>query len=605
MVGWLLMQAAALLEDSMHLPSWFDSAVTGALLLGFPVAMLLTWAFEMTPEGVKRTEDLVAGEAANPGRKMDLVIIAGMAAILGLGGYQQMTKPNVVYAHKNEPAIAQDGETPLAPIADTEKEVVAASIAVLPFADLSPARDQGYFTDGMSEEILNVLVRVEGLKVASRTSAFAYKGSAQRLPEIAAELGVRHILEGSVRRSGESIRVTAQLIDAKTDEHLLSDTFDRTLTAENIFAIQGDIAQLIVTALSKRLETPTLAETIAINADTASLSTLDLYYEANALFIERGRENLTRAIDLYEQITQKDPDFARGWEGLSMVYSVAETWGLAPRDYAALTQFAAARAIALNPELSSPYAALASLERMRSNPDWFAVRANFDRALQLDPNDPNIYNWRGLFWENAGFMERAMADYDRCLELEPSYFNCAVNKHFMLVATGKDNEARLLNRSLLLAGFKVQMTNTPLIIRLADEGDDIGLLIALNEIMNIDYPNQGWVVKDLYAALTDPNFSHAERKKSFDARLVAVGLNVVAGATTQDTINIAFRDFDGLFANSVGSTYYALANSPLLGEIPKELKRQVIAKSGLPVFWREYGFPPQCKPVGADDFICE
>ena len=202
-------------------------------------------------------------------------------------------------------------ESPEAPINDL-------SIAVLPFADLSPGGDQEYFSDGIAEEILNVLVRIEDLKVASRTTSWGFKGQeALGIPFMAEKMNVRHVLEGSVRKSGDTVRITAQLIDADTDQHLWSETYDRTLTAESVFEVQDDIAKAIVEQLGIIMDTDAIAPSHA--ADTKDINAYELYLEASQLFAER--RSLPRAIDLFEQAVATDPSFARAWAGLAATYS--------------------------------------------------------------------------------------------------------------------------------------------------------------------------------------------------------------------------------------------------------------------------------------------
>jgi len=604
-IGWLLVQVLDLAAESFEAPTWVMKMIIMLVVVGFIPTLLFSWAYELTPEGLKKDSevDKSASDTSQTANKLSIVTLVAVAGTVALVGWQQM-KPPVnapVSDQSSVRAITQYRSAEL----ELETTVTDASIAVLPFADLSPEGDQGYFSDGVSEEILNALVKIKGLRVASRTSAFAYKNSQQRIPEIARELQVRHILEGSVRRAGESIRVTAQLIDAKTDEHLLSETFDRTLTTENIFAIQGDIAQLIVTALSKRTEITGIATPVVVAADTANLATLDLYYEANSLFLIRGRDNLTRAMNLFEQITAKDPDFARGWVGLSAVYSVGKSWGLAPRDFENLAQNAANRAIALNPNLSTPYAVLAQVEREKPKPDWSLVAENFNLALQRNPDDANLYNWRATFWEAVGFTERAFADYDTCLRLDPSYLNCGYNKHSLLIVSGKEEEAVALHRSLMLRGTNLQAYNPPLVQQLAINRDDDDLLMALNLLMANSYPDQPWMVKELYQAFTDPGFDHAERLKLFELRrdnsIAATGIDR-SNSTDRATILVAFRDFDRAFMPPYGLSFSTLS---FFEGISKAQKRRVIVATGLPAFWREQGFPPQCRAVGEDDFECD
>ena len=604
-IGWLLVQVLDLAAESFEAPTWVMKMIITLVVLGFIPTLLFSWAYELTPEGLKKDSEVDKSTSADSqtANKLNVVTLVAVAGLVALIGWQQMNPP-VSAPVSDKSSVEATTQTPSAE-PELGSTVDDASIAVLPFADMSPEGDQGYFSDGVSEEILNVLAKIEGLRVASRTSAFAYKNSQQRIPEIARELQVRHILEGSVRRAGDTIRVTAQLIDAETDEHLFSETFDRTLTAENVFAIQGDIAQLIATALSERIEIAGIATPITVAADTANLATLDLYYEANSLFLLRGNANLTRAMNLFERITTEDPDFARGWSGLSAVYAVGRGWGLAPRDFDGLGKNAANRAIELNPKLSTPYAVLANLEVGKQKPNWSSALQNFDHALQLNPDDANLYNWRSLFWENTGFTERAFEDYETCLRIDPSYLNCAFNLHSLLIATGDEDAAATLNHSLLLRGSTIQAWNPTLVHLLARNREDDDLLMALNLLVAESYPDQPWMVKELFQAFTDPDFDHADRLRSFELRrdsiIATTGVDR-SNAVDRNTILMAFRDYDRAILPPDGP---AFSNWFFYEGFSKAQKRRAIIEAGLPTFWREQGFPPQCRAVGEDDFECD
>ena len=251
-IGWLVAQVATLLETSLGLPSWFDGVIVAALLLGLPIALILAWAFELTPEGMRLTASLPEAQAgAQKSRKLDYAILSGVALVAVLFIVERIMPPSVIErrsaddgsgAAADESSAHSQPEDGSGAVATPKGPPPAASIAVLPFADLSAEKDQQYFSDGIAEEILNVLARIDGLKVASRTSAFQFRSAAAGIPAIAGELGVRHVLEGSVRKAGNRVRITAQLIDASTDARLWSETFDRTLTAEDLFAIQDEIA---------------------------------------------------------------------------------------------------------------------------------------------------------------------------------------------------------------------------------------------------------------------------------------------------------------------------------------------------------------------------
>jgi len=242
------MQVVAVMTPALNLPDWVDSFFAVALIIGFPIAVLLAWAFEMTPEGVKRTENVADGESitGQTGRKLDYTIIGGLVLVgaLVIGSRfmpQKMSAPDV-------PEVVV--QTDLVEPTEVDEKI---SIAVLPFEDFSSDKDQDYFAKGISEELLNVLARIDGLRVSSRTSSFAFKERNASTGEIAEALNVKHILEGSIRKSGATLRITAQLIKTENDEHMWSETYDRPLTAENIFAIQDEIAAAIVAELKGRL----------------------------------------------------------------------------------------------------------------------------------------------------------------------------------------------------------------------------------------------------------------------------------------------------------------------------------------------------------------
>jgi len=353
-VGWVLAQIATTLEETMSLPVWFDGLIVALLLIGFPIAIVFAWAFELTPQGVVRTEDVPEGESitGDTGHKLDYAIVAGLVLLAAMIVWQQSDTP--IELAEEVPVLAED--EPAA------AEVDAASIAVLPFADLSPGGDQEYFSDGISEEILNVLVGVNGLDVTSRTSSFQFKGRGLGIPEIAAELKVRHVLEGSVRKSGETIRVTAQLIDSTDDKHLWSNTFDRPLTTENIFEIQDEIAKAIVTALSETLGVGEL-EPIEVAATTRNLDAYELYLQARPMF--HARERLDVADALLERAVMQDPEFAEAWEIRAALQTLAVEYGFVDTPIEVAEERGAEfakRALDLEPRSATALAVIAKTE---------------------------------------------------------------------------------------------------------------------------------------------------------------------------------------------------------------------------------------------------
>ena len=408
--GWLLAQMAAVLENSLNMPAWFDTVVVSLLLIGFPIAMILAWAFETTPDGIKRTEAVSGADSITQitGRKLDYVLIGGLALVgILIIGDRIMPKPTTL---------------PQTSVTNSIDAFTDQSIAVLPFEDFSPDKDQAYFADGIAEELLNVLARVEGLRVASRTSAFSFKERESSISEIAQALNVEHILEGSVRKAGDTLRITAQLIDTKTDEHLWSETYDRPLTAENIFEIQDEISKAIVLELNGRLDLlPETGEraTQSTEALEAYLKGKESYGSRNVTDIELGITELIRAVTI-------DPEFAVAHAKLARAYTLAASYGDLERLNAnprAKIHIERAQAIAPRDwEVLSEYAWY--LEAIRDNVGGENVSvddviAAFDTAIAANSNNAEAHRGKGFTLYRAGQNEAAKVSLERALELNP------------------------------------------------------------------------------------------------------------------------------------------------------------------------------------------
>jgi len=402
-VTWLSVQVADIMFDSFGTPEWVMKTFIGFLALGFPIAVVFAWAFEITPEGIKKEKDVDRSKsiAHETSRKLDYAIIAIL--VLGLG---YVVVDSYILTDKEtlgSPAVAEASSS--------------ASIAVLPFVNMSADEENEYFSDGISEELLNVLVRIEGLKVASRTSSFSYKGKDMDIPTIAKQLDVEHVLEGSVRKSGNRVRVTAQLIDVKTDKHLWSDTYDRELT--DIFAIQDEIAQHIVEALKQALGAGEAATSLASTRSTDNLEAYQLYLQGRYLWQQRGEDNIRNSIDLFKQAIDMDSSFARAWSNLAAAYAVLD--GYSDESLAAmapLAREAADKAIELDPSLAEPYGIYGFLEGQEGG-DWAKGEAAYQRALELEPGNATLRGWYGIHLIEAGYVEDAYAPMQKAYELDP------------------------------------------------------------------------------------------------------------------------------------------------------------------------------------------
>ncbi len=584
-VGWLLAQVAGTLESALTLPDWFDTVVVAFLLIGFPIVLIFAWAFEMTPEGIKLTAEVPEGEsvAAKTGRALDYAILTGLAVVVVL-----------VVADRVMP---QTAPAPVGVAATAAADPAAASIAVLPFTDLSPDSDQEYFSDGIAEEILNVLVRFDDLKVASRTSSFGFKGQeALGIPLIAEKLNVRHVLEGSVRKQGESVRITAQLIDAQTDQHLWSETYDRTLTAENLFAIQDDIANAIVAQLGLVIDSADGAPAINIQADTQDLDAYEAFLEARALFTARNNLTLPEIIAIFEHVVDQDPNFARGWAGLSAAYMVSPSWGIMDRDYKSLADEAAERAIGLNPNLALPYA-VRGLSLLETPPFEFAAAfAEFDEAIARDPNDTDTLQWRGEAHLRVGFFARATADFERCTEIDPDYLQCRVWRAKVKFLEGKADEGFALFEDAVSRGavgggaFHYPM-------EYAHAGHDRAARLSLAAVFQrFSYLNGRSLA--VYRALTDPNFDFDTEAKAFEVEWLALRGD---DFLWNGPLGLAFKRYDLLTPANEPLWWYR--TDPEFLKSPH--RKRLIREAGVYDYWRAAGFPPQCRRVGGDDFACD
>ncbi|MCH7510683.1 MAG: hypothetical protein IIB68_12745 [Proteobacteria bacterium] len=312
-VGWLLVEVASVVLPTFKAPEWIMQVFTFFVIVGFPLALIFAWAFEITPEGIKREKDVDRSQSIThlTGRNIDYIIIA--ALILGLGFFA--FDKFVLGPSRDAELVQATTEAIAEQAAEAGKEEIAnKSIAVLAFTDLSPQGDQEYFSDGISEELLNVLAKIPGLRVAARTSSFQFKGQNRDIVDIGQQLNVALVLEGSVRKAGIQIRITAQLVDASNGFHLWSETYDRELA--NIFAVQDEIAAAIVGALSEHLGLDVEAAPRVIAA--VNTEAHEAYLRGRYLVVQHTRATIEGAVREYEKAIVLDPDYALAHAELAM-----------------------------------------------------------------------------------------------------------------------------------------------------------------------------------------------------------------------------------------------------------------------------------------------
>jgi TolB-like protein/Flp pilus assembly protein TadD len=457
-VGWLLLQAADILLDNFGAPEWVFKSFAALLILGLPLALFLAWAFELTPEGVKRTEDVVESDTITPrtGRRIDRLIVIGLLAVISIlvvervwfagSGSDTAADATAESSVAAEPAATGQGGTDGASQPDAVPVAEKESIAVLPFANMSADPEQEFFADGITEDILTRLAAIGELRVISRTSIMRYKNSDKSLPEIAAELGVSHVLEGSVRRAGNQVRITGQLIRAADDAHLWAESFDRELA--DIFAVQTEIAGRIVQALALQLTEGEREQLQRQGTDNAAAYEHYLLGRAqmNQSYSDFGAylAVMERAETDFRAALEKDPDYADAWAGLAR--SLLSRLGAEPEKAEANYQAgidAARRAIRLAPESATGYVWLgraylarglgeAAAEQFRlaaeiepDSVDVLSAQAGIrgregrladavkllERAVRMEPGDTSLHNQLGTTYANLGELQRAREAY--------------------------------------------------------------------------------------------------------------------------------------------------------------------------------------------------
>jgi adenylate cyclase len=569
--GWGLLQGLSYVGGAFHWSEQLQRFAIVAFVAGLPIALVVAWYHgDRGRQKVGGTEFAIL---------ITLLLIGG--GMFWWVGRMPVAAPGQADAAASAPGPAVSADA-------------GPSIAVLPFVNMSQDKDNEFFSDGISEELLNVLVRVKGLGVASRTSSFVYKGSPLGTADIARALKVNHVLEGSVRKSGNRVRITAQLIDAVHDRHLWSETYDRELT--DIFAIQDEIANAIVNALRAQLGAAAEAAPVTVRADTGNVEAYQMYLKARELFI--ARSDLNESIRLFEKVTQMDPGFARGWEGLAAVCSVAPSWNITDRDYFAIATQAAEHALKLDSTLSMPWAALANVGQARLPVDWAANIEMLGRAIAADPRNSTAYLWRGIAWINLGFFDRGIADADNCLRLDPQYRNCTRWKALALLCAGRTDAAVELFADGVAAGFTGNH-ETSFVPALLRRGDRVGAILQLQQLL--DSPE---FVSILLKVLRHPGSLEPAEAARLDRALDDPGsrYHLNMGATTTylwrgeyDRIAAA-PDFSASVVAQWEPGFPGFVNSPGF--------KAMLEKLGIPEYWRGHGYPPQCRSVGARDYAC-
>jgi adenylate cyclase len=423
--GWVIIQVAGTLLPGLNLPAWSVTLVIVLVALGLPLAAVLAWAFDVGDGGIHRAA----------GREADVPAVVPPPTSEPLQRSKETRPASRPVAHE-------------APQGATARDEQSRSIAVLPFVNMSGDPENEYFSDGISEEILSLLTKLPMLRVASRTSSFAYKGRKVQIPAVAQRLRVGTILEGSVRRAGDRVRITAQLIDAKSDSHLWSESYDRRL--EDVFAIQDDIAHCIVTAMRVTL-TPTERRAIQYAA-TPDPQAYDFYLRGRSYYHAMTKRGFTHALTLYQEAIERDSNYALAFVGIADVYSFLFKYGGGTAQIAGRALEASQRAVELDPELAE--ARTSRGLALSINNRHAEAEAEFERALELKPSLYEAYYYYGRDCVAQGRYDKAARLFAQSVALNPDNYEALIFLAAALRSAGRIDEAVETERRVVAAAEK-------------------------------------------------------------------------------------------------------------------------------------------------------
>jgi TolB-like protein/Flp pilus assembly protein TadD len=585
-VGWLAIEVIDTLAPRMGMPEWVPGFVILLVLIGFPIALLFSWAFEMTPEGIKKTAEVDVDQSitSTTGQKINYVIIAALAAVVLL---QQFS-----------PSLSK-----ISPFSEAADDAEPIGIAILPFADLSPQGDQEYLGDGVAEEILNVLAGVDGLKVTSRTSAFAFKEQNRPIPEIANILGVSHVVEGSIRKQADRVRITAQLIDVADDSHLWSETYDSDLS--DIFRLQDEIAAQISSALSTSLDL-SLPAVVRETRDW-NVRAYELYLRARQLVV--ARTAFEKAVELLDAATRLEPEFADAWaEKATALALVAFDLSLddetIDRSYETYDQAWQAARHAADIEPRHPLALAAQgLIRMQQK-RWIEARVYLDRAL--DVHNPNDYAflWLAILQSTTGDKDGALATFEAGLKLSPTAPNLIRYRQKVLALQGRWRQ--IWEQGVGSAAMDMEQT------------------LFLQQVAGLQL---GEINVDNFGAWVQAETTQSETGAS--APIIALARSMFGDAQVPIPVTEMFyaqeswtQQAMALIQPDLVQTYFQLNLAPiraaphrndleLLWTKGAEQYRdsneffELVRDVGLPPYWELYGWPDMCWPTGVSDFECD
>ena len=601
--AWLITQVAGTVLPMFGAPDWVPRTIVLVLAIGFIPALALAWIFELTPGGIKRDDQVPPNQSMSPqtAQRMNRMIVSVLALAIVYFGFDKF----VLSPQREAALVAATTVTVKAETSAGNKATISEkSIAVLPFVNMSADRDNEYFSDGISEEILNALTKVEDLKVAGRTSSFFFKGKNENLTTIGEALGVAHVLEGSVRKQGEKVRITAQLIRTRDGFHLWSETYNGDLS--DVFALQENIARAITGKLQVILQGD--QKTRLVQAGTSNPEAYALYLQASAVFNRREGARFAEAIDLLKQAIALDPRYARAHARLASLHWVDSSYagGLAFSTALSMVEVHARLASELDASLAEPYAALGAAFSGRRR--FLEAQQSLERAVKLDPNDVTANFWLATQLINTGYMREGTAALDRTLVLDPMLPNALLWRARLHVFDGDlENGALLLRKATEGGHVFVGIGQTLLDKARGDKAAAINSLTkGLAGYFTSAFPPEAAA---LFArAIYGDAEANKQKRKLIDAYLAGKP-EYIAGVVPYVLMRSGEVGRGLVLAQDRPTTNDAMVlsemfrrNSEIKGapEFPEFARR-----SGLAGLWDAKGAPDFCRKNAKGDYACE
>jgi len=570
-MAWLLLQIVNNVAPGLNLPNWAITLVIVLLALGFPVALLFCWIQHLPDGAAQQTKT----------NRLDWILVGGLATVIAIFLFQR---------------IAQQAN---APVSQAQSPQNGVSIAVLPFVNLSDDRAQEFFSDGITEEITAALARIPSLRVVARTSAFQFKGQNQDVRAVGQALGANHLIEGSVRKAGDRVRITAQLIKVDDGTHLWTDNYDRQLT--DIFATQEDIAQAIAGAL--RVPLGLTQGTTLVSNRTTNVESYQEYLRAKALVRARGLKPLTDAAALLEQVVARDPEFAPAWAELAAAYNLIpvthpaelngaiDEWREVVDATLPKAEAAARRAIELNANYADGYVSLGLLQVHRGK--LLAAEGLYEKAFALDPNNPDALQQYSLLLAEVGRLKDGLTMRLKLAALEPFVPVYNANNAMALWLNGQNDDAIMVAKALPPGNFT---TNLATIYAGSDRYSEAAAVLA--ETPSDIAPATREQAASLLRAAPAPAASPQSLPRL--GMLGFVYLHV--GAATRALDYYEESADVGFFIAGLNMMLWHPSYTP----VRKTERFKAFARAaGMVEYWRVKGWPAFCHPIGADDFVCD